>query len=240
MNNDEIINRRKTEIKKFDSEITKLVDTLRLINKRGALYKKMDNDNKEKEKKKGAENVLTKHINNLIDIQSADNFYDVEKENYANWKKNLIREFCDIENLLLDYRKRTNKILAIASISSLIFVTALLFIFNANIGEIIGVNTPSRYIILGVIGAFMHYAMKIIENEELARDNSGIKYIITKLIVSLVFPLVVVMLIYDDDQKASFEFSPEMASFLFGYSSTLLSGFLTKIVDLGQRVIDAL
>lgn len=162
-------------------------------------------------------------------------------EAYAAWRKVTVEKI-----IACDKELRTRYLMRSAG-HGLMFIVVMViaFIINAseaiNLEAMLGIKAPAKLIGLGITGALVHYAMKGLEHD--SPDNrTGYSDVVTlRLFIAIVFPIVVVMLLFDNvGGKMSFSFTPEISAFLIGYSSTLVSKLLSKLVDLGEKIIDLL
>lgn len=109
----------------------------------------------------------------------------------------------------------------------------------------LGVEAPERLISLGIAGAFLYLATFLLKDIEQkgSTDKQFARVVDLTLRVSLavIVPIVLVVLFFNPDGTLhKLTITPELASFACGYSAKLVMDGLSKLVEKGSKMIEAI
>lgn len=113
------------------------------------------------------------------------------------------------------------------------------------ITETLGVQTPEKLITLGIAGAFVYLATSYLKTLEspISLDSQirGIIDFSLRLSLAIVVPIVLVVLFFTEEGTiGEVTLSPEILSFLTGYSAKLVTDLFSKLVEKGSNMIEAI
>ena len=150
-----------------------------------------------------------------------------------------------------EYKRLRTQLLLIPSIFLVYFGFALiLWVFTyANITgfikEVLRVDAPERLVTFGVAGAFLYLATTLLSTIAASGDQqdaiSRVADFTIRILLAIVVPILLVSLFFTSDGKlAEVTISPELLAFACGYSAKLVVEILSKIVEKGSKMLEAI
>lgn len=110
----------------------------------------------------------------------------------------------------------------------------------------LGVKAPGKLISLGVAGAFLYFATTGLKlttdtnNEESKQYYAVLNWSI-RIFLAVVVPIILVVLFFNEDGSVkNFELTPEILSFICGYSAKIVVELFNKIVEKISKAISAI
>jgi hypothetical protein len=127
----------------------------------------------------------------------------------------------------------------------LAFVVLTSFDIEAFLKNNFSVETPIKYISLGISGALLYLITSYIsarESSNLGGDKfSSLLDVTLRFVLAIFVPVILVILIFNPDGTHKEIFiSPELLSFACGYSAKLVIDLLSKLVEKAQNMVKAL
>jgi hypothetical protein len=149
-----------------------------------------------------------------------------------------IRRFVAMRNLF------PTVLLTYAGFGTLFFIITLVDI-PGFIEKTLGVQTPGRLVTLGLAGAFLYLATSTLSRVKASNHPdsqlSGIIAFSIRLLLAVVVPIVLVVLFFDNQgAPRKLSLTPELLSFICGYSSKLVIDIFNKLVEKASKMIDAI
>lgn len=110
--------------------------------------------------------------------------------------------------------------------------------------QVLGVEVPVRLMTLGVVGAFMYLATSVLRRQRESEPDpqlAGIIEFAARLAMAVVVPIVLVTIFFHaDGSLKQIGVTPELLSFICGYSAKLVVDLFNKIVEKGSQMIQAI
>lgn len=129
-------------------------------------------------------------------------------------------------------------------------IILMVFIFTQKnvsemINNLIGIDSSSRLATIGIVGALLYFSTEILEKiRKKELENKQLEVILNisiRLFIAVVVPLVLLVLFFKSDGTfAEVTVSPELLSFICGYSMTLVIDLMNKLVEKVSNMIRSL
>lgn len=156
----------------------------------------------------------------------------------------LIKEFFDLE---MRVQKRIAILQTFPNVMGAYIgiFAAYTLIFHLNIigivSSILGIVTPEKLITFGISGAFIYLATSHLAEQY---DDPKAKYLIDfpiRLFLAVVVPIILVALFFKaDGSAANMAVTPELLSFICGYSSKLVVDIFNKLIEKASKMIESI
>jgi len=180
-----------------------------------------------------------KYIERLSELEqqlnnpsATNNIYSIKKEVYileAEAKK--FRDY----NLLLPsflgiYAGLTATLFIITSFDIPKFLTTTL-----------GVSAPEKLISFGIAGALLYLATNILMKISSSKQSRTILDITIRILLAIMVPIILVSLLFSDKgELIELKITPELISFVCGYSANLVVETMNKMVEKASSMVKAI
>ncbi|MCR8655832.1 DUF2304 family protein [Paenibacillus endoradicis] len=113
------------------------------------------------------------------------------------------------------------------------------------INNFFGVSTSSKLISFGIAGALLYMATKLLTHIESNQLNNkqlaSVLDVSIRLMLAIVVPIVLVVIFFKPDGTlGDFSVSPELLSFVCGYSAKIVIDIFNKLVEKVSKMIEAI
>ncbi|WP_262636512.1 hypothetical protein [Vibrio alginolyticus] len=180
-------------------------------------------------------------IERCIEVQKQLVDIDVDSEEYFDLQKVVY----EIES---DYRATRARLLFLPAFTLIyfgFFAVFSLFLYvdiPSFIKTTLGVEAPEKLVTMGIAGAFIYFItdlLKRMDSTEVSQGVGVLKFTI-QLTLAVLVPIILVSLFFDGDGKLSeLSLSPELLSFVCGYSSKLVIDTMNKVVEKVTKMLQA-
>jgi len=189
---------------------------------------------------KAVEKRVNELINDAIDLQSQLLLFNGNLGEFQ-WLRTRVIEFERRANFI----KLQKGFLNTALLTYLGGCVAVYIIIKVDIGGFIvknlGVDAPEKLVSLGVAGAGLFVATDYLQKSEILTKGNKIAVFLIRLALAIVVPIVLVVLFFEKNGTVKkLSFSPEVLSFVCGYSSKVVISLFNKIVEKATKMIEAI
>ncbi|HAS6046127.1 TPA: hypothetical protein ACGUP9_004339 [Vibrio vulnificus] len=141
-------------------------------------------------------------------------------------------------NKFLGFKSLLPNILNIYLLSIFVVLAVMYFDVPSLITSTFGIEAPEKILSYSIGGALIYFTSTLLSEKD---TGSFSRLIVVRVVLAVSVPIILVSLIFDEKGAIKeLTASPELISFLCGYSAKLVIDFLSKLVDKGQKMIEAI
>ena len=156
-----------------------------------------------------------------------------------------------LRNKLIEYERRAafiklqSHLMTNATLAYIIGVVLIYIVVKGDVSGFIvktlGVDAPEKMISLGIAGAGLFVATDYLQRSDILNKGNTVSIFLIRLSLAIVVPIVIVVLFFDNKGNVrKISFTPEVLSFICGYSSKVVIGIFNKIVEKATKMIEAI